>query len=448
VDGSRERANEYEDLFAPVCRAVTFRLLLIYALDRGYQVHQADVKQAFNNTPVAPETNIFVRCPPGYEREGMVMRLRKYAYGLRVSPLKWTQYFATWMTSIGFTQSKIDQCLFFRDGMYVCVYCDDILYTGTDSAMREYLEQLKLKFGIHELGSAATYTGVQIERTNTKLVVHQKKYIEQILERFGMTDAPQKRTPMELTLKLKVMVGECTDKKLQNVYRQKVGALMYLACSTMPGISYAVKELSRHLQHPTTEHMQACDRVFAYLRYALQTGQYRLTYTRGGRDLLGACDASWADIFESARSTSGVLFMYRGAALVWYSQTQRCVTHSSTESEYVALDATVREYEYVCKIMGEFKLEVPRPMTVLEDNKSCICMTAKTVDHQRTKHVRLRYHYVRDLVLAGNIRMQHQHTDYQPADLLTKQLGEIKQHRFNMYVLGLKDLDLVTAPHE
>ena len=67
-------------------------------------------------------------------------RLRKYANGLRVSPLKWTQYFATWMTSIGFTQSKIGQCLFFRDGMYVCVYCDDILYTGTDSAMRGYLE--------------------------------------------------------------------------------------------------------------------------------------------------------------------------------------------------------------------------------------------------------------------------------------------------------------------
>ena len=101
-------------------------------------------------------------------------------------------------------------------------------------------------------------------------------------------------------------------------------------------------------------------------------GQYRLTYRRGGRDLIGARGASWADIFECARSTSGVLFMYRGAALVWYSQTRRCVTHSSKEGEYVALDATVREYEYVCKIMGEFKLEVPRPMTVLEDNKSCV----------------------------------------------------------------------------
>ena len=124
-----------------------------------------------------------------------------------------------------------------------------------------------------------------------------------------MTDAPQKRTPMELALKPKVMVGECRDKKLQNVYRQKVGALMYLACSTIPGISYAVKELGRYLQYPTTEHMKACDRVFAYLRYALHTGQYRLTYRRGGRDLIGARGASWADIFECARSTSGVLFM-------------------------------------------------------------------------------------------------------------------------------------------
>ena len=188
--------------------------------------------------------------------------------------------------------------------------------------------------------------------------------------------------------------------------------------------------------------MQAYDRIFAYLRHCLSTSQYKTTCSKTGGDLIAACDASWGDIYETAKSTSGVMFMYKGAALVWYSQTQRCVTHSSTESELVALDATVREFEYLKKIMLEFKLKVPAPATVLEDNKSCIQLTEKTTDHQRTKHIRIRYHYVRELVKEGLVRMQHQHTDQQPADLLTKQLGEYKQQLFTQYVLGMKRLPM------
>ena len=235
-----------------------------------------------------------------------------------------------------------------------------------------------------------------------------------------MSDVKPSHTPMDLRLRLKIVKGACKDKALHSMYRSKIGALMYLACTTMPQISYVVKELSRHLQHPTPLHMQAYDRVFAYLRHCLNTQQYKITYSKNGSDLIAACDASWADIYETARSTSGVIFMYKGAALVWYSQTQRCVTHSSTEAELVALDATVRELEYLEKIINEFGLKVPTPCTVLEDNKSCIKLTEKTTDHQRTKHIRLRYHYVRELVKEGKVRMQHQHTDQQPADLLTK----------------------------
>ena len=141
--------------------------------------------------------------------------------------------------------------------------------------------------------------------------------------------------------------------------------------------------MSRHLQHPDVEHMAACDRVCKYLRYALETGEYRLTYRKDGNGLIGACDASWADIVENGKSTTGVVFMYRGAAIVWWSQTQKCVTHSSTESELVALDSAVREFEYIRKIMGEFGMKTPAPTIAVEGSASGIGLAdpARNVEH-------------------------------------------------------------------
>jgi hypothetical protein len=287
---------------------------------------------------------------------------------------------------------------------------------------------------------------VQVEQTDSTVTLHQHDYIVKILSKYA--DGTGKiSTPMDLACKLKVMKGQCPDKNLHAMYRSKVGALMYLATTTMPNIAYVTKELSRHLQHPGVEHMQACDRVFKYLRYVLESGEYRLTYRKNGDSLIGACDASWADIVENGKSTTGVVFMYRGAAIVWWSQTQKCVTHSSTESELVALDSAVREFEYIRKIMGEFNMKAPAPTTILEDNVSCIRLAdpVRNVIHQRTKHVNVRYFYVRDLVREGRVRIAHQHTDHQPADLLTKQLGNMKHARFTAYVLGLTPLKRVAV---
>jgi hypothetical protein len=447
VDGSKQRASDFESLFAPVCRALTFRLLCIYALQKGFRIRQADVKQAFISAPVSDEKVILTRAPPGYEREGMLIRLRKYAYGLRESPLEYYKFFSKWMVEeAGFKKSKIDDCLFYNGKVYVCIHVDDILYCGNSADMDVFFAQLESKFGMHDLGEASTYTGVQVEQTDSTVTLHQHDYIVKILSKYA--DGMGKiSTPMDLACKLKVMKGQCPDKNLHAMYRSKVGALMYLATTTMPNIAYVVKELSRHLQHPGVEHMQACDRVFKYLRYVLESGEYRLTYRKNGESLIGACDASWADIVENGKSTTGVVFMYRGAAIVWWSQTQKCVTHSSTESELVALDSAVREFEYIRKIMGEFNMKAPAPTTILEDNVSCIRLAdpVRNVVHQRTKHVNVRYFYVRDLVREGRVRIAHQHTDHQPADLLTKQLGNMKHARFTAYVLGITPLKRVAV---
>jgi hypothetical protein len=241
IDGSRESKTDYDDLFAPVCRAVTFRLLLILALEKGWDVRQADVKQAFVNAKVEPGVDVYAHCAPGYERKGMCMKLKRYAYGLRVSPLRWTQHFARWMLGtgeidksdlikkMGFKQSKIDECLFYNGSMYVCVYCDDILYTGPPADVDMFLLALQQGFAIHDLGEAGTYTGIQIERTEHTVSLHSKDYIVKILERFNMSNVKPSHTPMDLRLKLKIVKGAYTDKALHSMYRSKIGALIPLS---------------------------------------------------------------------------------------------------------------------------------------------------------------------------------------------------------------------------
>ena len=140
--------------------------------------------------------------------------------------------------------------------------------------------------------------------------------------------------------------------------------------------------------------------------------------------------------------------MLCGAAIVWYSQTQKCISHSSTESEYVALDQGCREWEYLDMLLQELGMKTPRPTIILNDNKSAKKLAESTVSqsHSRSKHIRVRYHYIRSLIARGNIAINHQHTDYLPADQLTKSLGELKHKRFTWYVLGLRKLDLVSTP--
>ena len=116
---------------------------------------------------------------------------------------------------------------------------------------------MKARFDIKDMGKVDTFLGMSVDVTQSKVVMHQEQYIQEIITRFGMQNTNLRKTPMELNSKLRVQTGECKDKKLQSEYRQKVGALLYLAQSTLPSIAYTVKELSRHLQHPAAQHMRA-----------------------------------------------------------------------------------------------------------------------------------------------------------------------------------------------
>ena len=233
---------------------------------------------------------------------------------------------------------------------------------------------------------------------------------------------------------LEQLHGECPDKDLQTLYRQMVGSLMFLSVSTRPDISYAVKELSRHLVHLSTEHMQAAGRVVRYLRGTLH---HKLTYRRDDTAAFyGSCDADWAGEWDTAKSTTGFAFSGGSGAISWKAGTQAIITHSSTEAELVALDSAVRELRYLKQLLLDLDVDVDVPVEVFQDNMSTIRLVQSGRFNPRTRHMNVRYHYTHDLVEKGAVQITHRASESMPSDVLTKALAQAEHERHSDVLLG------------
>jgi hypothetical protein len=437
LNGTQESEDDYDDIYAPVCRHTTFRTLLWKANQSGYKIGQCDVQQAYlyADNPVEQ----YCAVPKEFAKPGYAMRLKKMLYGLHASGKLWNDMFTLWMKETGYEQSKVDACLFTKrvDGkvLYVCLYVDDVLYTGDDGLMEQFKADINKRFKVRHL-DATTFLGLSIKYDRAKgvLTLGQWQYVEKVLKRFGFWDCKPRDTPMAKDRTLPKMEGECKDAALQRRYRQMVGSLMFLAVSTRPDICYAVKELSRHLLHPSTEHMEAAGRVMRYLRGSIH---HELTYTREATaTFYGSADADWAGEPNTAKSTTGYAFSLGSGSLSWKAGTQSIVTHSSTEAELVALDEAARELEYLRQLLQEFDVDVDLPVDIFQDNMSTIKLVLGGRFNPKTRHMNVRYHYTHDLVTEGAVRCTHLATESMPSDVLTKALSKADHLRHTAVLLG------------
>jgi hypothetical protein len=245
----------------------------------------------------------------------------------------------------------------------------------------------------------------------------QQQYIESILDRFDMSNCKPLATPhaVGVTLaKLEQSVGNFP-------YREAVGALMYAMTSTRPDLAYVVGVLSRHVSAYDESHWRAVKRVFRYLCGTKERG---IVFNGTSSPLLdGFCDASYADNRESRRSTGGWYFRFFGGPLTWKSFVQRCVALSTCEAEYIALASATKEAVWLQRLLRELGTD-QESVTIFEDNQGAIALASNAVVNQRSKHIDVRYHFVRDCVLAGVVQLEYLPTAEMVADLLTKALAK------------------------
>ena len=331
------------------------------------------------------------------------------------------------MCALGFERCPSEHAVYRRGSgtslLIVGVYVDNLVITGADTAeIISFKQQMTGMFCMSDLGMLSYYLGIEVRHERDRITLCQAAYAKKLLERARMDDCNPGNVPMEARLKLS---RDSKEKPVDStLYRSIIGGLRYLV-HTRPDISFAVGYLSRFMEAPASDHYAAVKRL---LKYIAGTIDYGCAYVRGKGtpELTGYSDSDHAGDIDDRRSTMGVLFFLGGSPVSWQSQKQRVVAISSCEAEYMAATTAACQGIWLARLVGEMLNTNVKQPRLLVDNKSAISLAKNPVFHDRSKHIELRYHFIRECVEEGRIYIDYICTNDQLADTFTKPLGRIR----------------------
>jgi hypothetical protein len=431
---------DYFLTFAPVARLPAIRIVLAIAARNDWKIDTFDFHSAFLNGTFEQNEEIFMEQPPEYEekdRKRYVLRLLKTIYGLKQASRKWYELICRLMDDLGFKRSEADPAVFFwrqgNDTMVIVIHVDDCTIAGNSQKLIDDCKaKVKARYAMTDLGPTSWVLGIKITRDLDKrtLGLSQTSYINSILERFNFTDLKPVSTPMDPTIRYsKTQCPQTLEEKarMKNVpYREAIGALMYCAVATRPDISFPVALLSQFLENPGVVHWNGVKHIY---RYLLGTKHLQLVYGHSEDGIVGYTDADGATQ-EHRHAISGYAFLIDGGAISWFSRKQEIVTLSTAEAEYVAATHAAKEAIWLKRLITELFNFPDDPITLHCDNQSAIALTKDNAHHTRTKHIDIRYHFIRYTVQDGKINIVYCPTNENVADTLTKPLPSIKAKHF------------------
>jgi histone deacetylase 1/2 len=464
---AQRHGEDYDQTYSPVGKFTTSRTLLAMATLKAWHLHQMDVSNAFLNGHLDEE--VYMEQPTGYEDgSGRVCRLNKAIYGLKQAPRCWNEEIGRCLSKGRFHQSGCDPSLWLRgEGenlVVVLVYVDDLLIASPSfSLIASTKSLLQATYKMKDLGEVSLFLGMHIKRSvkGGWLELGQERYIRTWEEKYkevfeglkmhwscpmGVEDGkafkkglgPRRRKGEQRMYPEEVlMAGAMVDSTL---YQSIVGSIMFAATTTRPDLAFSASVLAQFNSEPREQHLNAAVRV---LRYALDTShmvlryEARRGYERGGDvEIVGYTDATWGGE-EDARSRGSYAFLVGGAAVSWRSKKQETVAKSSCEAEYMALSEGVSEAVWLRRLVEELG-GGNQPVKLLVDSQSAISIAHNPTYHNRTKHMNIHFHFVREKVKSRDVVVEFVPSKEQAADFFTKALcGDT--HWTNMEMLGMKE---------
>ncbi|KAJ9566625.1 hypothetical protein OSB04_002591 [Centaurea solstitialis] len=434
----QQEGIDYNETFAPVARLEAIRMFLAYAAYKDFTVFQMDVKTAFLYGHLKEE--VYVAQPEGFvdkEHPDYVYVLDKALYGLKQAPRAWYDELSKHLLSKGFKKGSVDSTLFLmKEGEHIVViqiYVDDTIFGSTSRELCKKFETVMTEeFKMSMMGEINFFLGLQVRQFSDGIFINQSKYIFDLLKKYDMSGCHSIGTPMATGNS----IGpdhEGKDVDLRN-YRSMVGSLMYLTASR-PDIMFATCVCARYQAKPKESHLAAVKRIFRYLK---GTPYYGIWYPKGlGFELQAYTDADYGGCNMDRKSTSGHLQFLGNKLVSWASKKQQCVSTSTAESEYVAAASCCSQVLWMQSQLRDYGLEYKK-IPIYCDSKSAITISANPVQHSKTKHIDIRYHFLKDNVEKENIELYFVNTEYQLADLFTKALDE-KRFKFLISRLAMED---------
>ena len=430
---------DYTESFSPVANDSTIKVFFLIVLSQNNWIAiMSDIEAAFLEADL--DVPVFVEWPEGMEKLGLLtkkereetcIKLDRAMYGTIDAPLRFYKTLRKHLVEVmKLTISQTEPCMFYKhkEGklvLMVVTFVDDLLIGGTPEEVKWCQENLKKRFNVTDLGIVKKHLGVWYEwkvdnQGNKFIEASMHKMVEQIIKDYEkkVGGLPRDYTTPGIPGKTLSKLPEGENIVNHQEYMSLVGKIMYLTTKLLPELSNASRELARHMTKPGKEHWKALERVVGYLKHKGE--ELIFTYRKPKEIRIVSCvDSSYAANRDDRRSISGWITTLGGCITGWASKTQNVVTLSSTEAEYVALTACAQEVAFLQSMTKELFGQAKQAV-IFEDNEGAIFLAKNQQVGQRTKHIDVRHHYIRDLLSEGKVVLGKIPTDENISDINTK----------------------------
>jgi hypothetical protein len=434
--------KDYKESFSPVATDTSIRIgFCIYLMNDDFVAQLIDIEAAFLEGTIAVPT--FIDWPDGMEEMGFVsgedkiefcIQLLKSMYGNVDAAIRFFKTFKMHLIErMGMTQSLADPCVFYKknkEGRTILIaicFVDDTLLFGLPEEMIWFKDGISKRFGYKDLGDLKKHLGVWYEEKTDE---NGEKYIEatmpkkirEIIETYERHIGKEAKIYSVPGTAGICMVKHIGDPVEHAMYRKIVGKIMYVVIKLFPEGANAGRELARHFSNPGPEHWVELGRYVGYMKGIEK--DIKLTYRRP-KELraLSYVDSNYATDKTDRRSVSGGLHTVGGTLINWMSKTQASVTLSSTEAEYVSLASGATEVKFVQQLLEEIA-ECNTPGIIMEDNTGAIFLVKNQQVSSRTKHIDVRFHFIREMRERGGVDVLYIRSEKNPSDILTKNTPE------------------------
>lgn len=438
---SQREGVDFFETYSPCPSVTSIRLLAAIACDLDWDFVHFDATQAFVQSPL--EEDIYIRLPKSCgSLSGKVVKLARSLYGLKQASRTWHYHLVAGMRSLGFEQCGADACVMrlVENGvvaMVVVVHVDDIFSIGAKARCDQFGRDLNAYVPIKNLGELRLYAGIRFSRDRAAgtIKLSQDTFARNLVEKFGVTR--NKDIPMVVGLKLDEF--DSSEPDVSEPFRSLVGHLMWLANQTRPDILNAVRAVSRYSHGPKAVHWRAALHILMYVRFTVSLGITYQRGTAGGVVLEVFVDSDFASRETGRRSVSGGIVMCAGAAVSFLSRTQKSVTLSSCEAEYVAMADGLKEAIFL-RYLWSFIFPGRRVgcTVVNEDNMGALYLANNPATTPNSKHIDIRNHFIRERVQWKQFRIEHVASALQHADFLTKPVAKTAFAFHRAFVMNIK----------